>query len=83
MDDHWRELAECRFHDPDLFFPVGTSGPAAFQTERAKAVCRTCPVREPCLRYALDEGEDSGVWGGASETERRTRRAATGRPARR
>ncbi|KFG77130.1 WhiB family transcriptional regulator [Streptomyces mutabilis] len=70
MDD-WREHAECRTEDPDLFFPIGTTGPAALQTEQAKAVCRRCPVREQCLRWALDTGQSIGVWGGTSEMERR------------
>ncbi|XKK60924.1 WhiB family transcriptional regulator [Streptomyces sp. ARC32] len=69
--DNWRELAACRTEDPDLFFPIGTTGPAALQTEQAKAVCRTCPVREQCLRWALDTGQTLGVWGGTSELERR------------
>jgi WhiB family redox-sensing transcriptional regulator len=69
---NWREHAACRHEDPELFFPVGTSGPAAMQTEQAKAVCRTCPVREQCLQWALETGQSIGVWGGTSETERRT-----------
>ncbi|AXL92467.1 WhiB family transcriptional regulator [Streptomyces sp. CB09001] len=69
--DNWREHAACRTEDPDLFFPIGTTGPAALQTEQAKAVCRTCPVREQCLRWALDTGQTIGVWGGTSELERR------------
>jgi WhiB family redox-sensing transcriptional regulator len=68
---NWREHAACRHEDPELFFPVGTSGPAAHQTEQAKAVCRTCPAREPCLQWALETGQSIGVWGGTSETERR------------
>jgi WhiB family redox-sensing transcriptional regulator len=70
MDD-WRDQAACRNEDPDLFFPIGTSGPALLQTEQAKAVCRRCLVRERCLRWALDTGQCMGVWGGTSETERR------------
>lgn len=70
MDD-WRTRAACRDEDPDLFFPIGTSGPALLQTERAKAVCRRCPVREQCLDWAMDSGQSLGVWGGTSETERR------------
>ncbi|MBY8339554.1 WhiB family transcriptional regulator [Streptomyces spinosirectus] len=73
MDD-WRDRAACRSEDPDLFFPIGTSGPALMQTEQAKAVCRRCPVRERCLRWALDTTECMGVWGGTSETERRALR---------
>jgi WhiB family redox-sensing transcriptional regulator len=68
--DNWRNRAACRTEDPDLFFPIGTSGPALMQTEQAKAVCRRCPVREPCLQWALDTGQSIGVWGGTSETER-------------
>lgn len=70
MDD-WRQHAECRSEDPDLFFPIGTSGPALLQTEQAKAVCRRCPVREPCLEWAMETDQTLGVWGGTGETERR------------
>ncbi|GAB3181162.1 WhiB family transcriptional regulator [Streptomyces incanus] len=71
MDD-WRTRAACRDEDPDLFFPIGTSGPALLQTEQAKGVCRRCPVRQQCLDWAMDTGQSLGVWGGTSETERRT-----------
>jgi len=40
--DDWRDVALCRDTDPDLFFPVGTTGPAIEQIENAKAVCRQC-----------------------------------------
>ncbi|MFI8091117.1 WhiB family transcriptional regulator [Streptomyces sp. NPDC086080] len=69
--DHWRSGAACRTEDPELFFPIGTSGPALTQTEQAKAVCRRCPVQEQCLQWALETGQSIGVWGGTSETERR------------
>lgn len=69
--DNWRDSAACRTEDPDLFFPIGTTGPALLQIEEAKAVCHGCPVREPCLDWALDAGQDIGVWGGTTETERR------------
>lgn len=72
----WRFDAACRRENPELFFPVGSDGPAERQTAAAKAVCRRCPVREHCLAYALAEGEDTGVWGGADETERRALRHA-------
>ncbi|OQR61190.1 transcription factor WhiB [Streptomyces maremycinicus] len=70
MDD-WREHAECRHEDPDLFFPIGTSGPALLQTEQAKTVCRRCPVQEQCLEWAMETDQTLGVWGGTSENERR------------
>jgi WhiB family transcriptional regulator, redox-sensing transcriptional regulator len=67
----WRYEASCREVDPELFFPVGTSGPALLQIAEAKAVCRRCPVSTECLRWALESGQDAGVWGGLSEDERR------------
>jgi WhiB family redox-sensing transcriptional regulator len=77
----WRHQAACLNADPELFFPVGNTGPALMQIAEAKKVCRTCPVREPCLQWALDAGQDHGVWGGMSEDERRAlrRRAARSR----
>jgi WhiB family transcriptional regulator, redox-sensing transcriptional regulator len=70
----WRQNAACIGEDPELFFPVGTTGPALDQVEQAKAVCRTCPVIEQCLEWALASNQDSGVWGGMSEDERRALR---------
>ena len=65
----WRHRAICRDEDPELFFPVGTSGPALLQIAEAKTVCRRCPVIEQCRTWALDTGQ-AGVWGGTSEDER-------------
>lgn len=70
----WRHTALCRDEDPELFFPIGTTGPAAVQVEEAKVVCRRCTVVEDCLSWALETGQDAGVWGGASEDERRVLR---------
>lgn len=67
----WWSLAACRSADPDLFFPIVTSGPAQTQIRRAKAVCARCVVRHDCLRYALSAGSLQGVWGGMSEEDRR------------
>ncbi len=67
----WRHNAICRDEDPELFFPVGTSGPAIAQIADAKLVCNRCPVTADCLSWALDSGQDAGVWGGMSEDERR------------
>ena len=70
-NENWRLFASCRDTDPDLFFPVGTTGPAIEQIENAKAVCNECESRQPCLEYALTTNQESGSWGGASEEERR------------
>jgi WhiB family redox-sensing transcriptional regulator len=79
----WRHHAACRDEDPELFFPIGTSGPALLQVEQAKEVCRRCAVSDECLRWAVDTGQDAGVWGGMSEEERRAfrRRSVPARPA--
>ncbi len=70
--DGWQARAECRNprHPDDLFFPVGTSGPALDQVAAAKAVCRTCPVITACRAWALEVLE-FGVAGGLDENERR------------
>ena len=76
----WRHKAICRDEDPELFFPVGNSGPALAQIAEAKIVCNRCPVTAECLTWALESGQDAGVWGGMSEDERRAlkrRRART------
>jgi WhiB family redox-sensing transcriptional regulator len=67
----WRHHAACREVDPELFFPIGNTGPALLQIDEAKQVCRRCSVQEPCLLWAVDSGQDAGVWGGMSEDERR------------
>jgi WhiB family transcriptional regulator, redox-sensing transcriptional regulator len=75
----WRHLSACLDEDPELFFPIGNTGPAIRQIEEAKAVCRRCDVREQCLTWALESGQDHGVWGGLSEDERRALKRRTAR----
>jgi WhiB family redox-sensing transcriptional regulator len=69
----WRDLSACLEEDPELFFPIGKTGPAAEQIEAAKAVCTGCPVLAQCRVWALSHPSltDHGVWGGMSEDERR------------
>ena len=74
--DDWREEAACRDTDPDLFFPIGTTGPALDQIDAAKAVCHQCEVQAQCLEFALATNQEAGVWGGTSEEERRKLRKA-------
>ena len=65
--EDWRARADCASTDPELFFPLkggGKIGPAL-------AICAGCPVREPCLAYALDNRIMHGGWGGLSERRRR------------
>jgi WhiB family transcriptional regulator, redox-sensing transcriptional regulator len=62
----WRQRAACRGVDPDIFYPVSDEDAAD-----AKAICAMCPVGEACLEWALSTRERDGVWGGATERERR------------
>jgi WhiB family transcriptional regulator, redox-sensing transcriptional regulator len=70
----WRTQAACRGEDPELFFPIGTTGPVLEQIAEAKEVCARCPVRDACLDFALSTGQAYGIWGGLTEDERRSLR---------
>jgi len=77
----WQDSAACRNVDTELFFPIGR---AAAEGCQAKAICAGCPVRQPCLTYALATHQAYGIWGGYDEDERREmhsrrRTAAAGR----
>ena len=74
----WRELAACRGTDLEVFFPGrGQSAGAARQ------VCAACPVRQPCLDYAITNRITHGIWGGLTERERRALRSGWVRASRR
>jgi WhiB family redox-sensing transcriptional regulator len=64
----WRQQAECRGLDSEIFYPTSEDDDAAAE---AKVICAMCPVREPCLEHALTAREKHGVWGGLDERERR------------
>ena len=66
MDTEWMAKGNCFEQAPSLFFPSDGVG-----VEVARRVCADCPVKEPCLEYALNNRIDHGVWGGCSERERR------------
>ena len=59
------DKGECLASDPELFFPEDSIG-----SKYAKRICATCEVAKECLEYAL-ERDDKGIWGGASQRERR------------
>lgn len=80
VDELWQKAA-CRGPQSAVFFP-----PSHFERKdekesreaRAKTICAACPVRKPCLEYALQIREPHGIWGGLNEVERKqvlTRRA--------
>ena len=66
----WQDAALCAQVDGDEWFPE--KGESVLQ---AKRICRDCPVRVECLRYALDHDELYGVWGGLSPEDRKAVRA--------
>ncbi|GHB65589.1 transcriptional regulator WhiB [Streptomyces viridiviolaceus] len=70
----WQLEAACRGMDSSVFFPpAGERGRARRRREdEARAVCGSCPVSEPCSRFALTSQQPYGIWGGHTETERRS-----------
>ena len=66
MNLSWRQRGACVGLDPDVFYP-----PSDEEAGEAKAICASCPVREPCLEYALGNREAEGIWGGTTARERR------------
>lgn len=66
----WRDEAACKGMPASIFFIERGEN-----DRPAKAICATCPVKEPCLEFALESGEQHGVWGGTSERQRRRMRA--------
>ncbi len=66
MEAKWMQRGLCRDIPPATFFPSDGVG-----VEIARRICAECPVKAPCLEYALRNHIDHGVWGGASERERR------------
>jgi WhiB family redox-sensing transcriptional regulator len=68
----WKWDAECAKPEnadkADLFFSAN-----ADKRYEAKNLCFTCPVRAQCVKYALENKEIWGIWGGRDENEiRRT-----------
>lgn len=57
--------AACAYVDPELFFPSTT-----WEAQQAKRICGSCPLRGECLRYALDNREEYGIWGGTAPRQR-------------
>ena len=73
---NWRSFARSLDEDPELHYPVGTTGPALIQAEQAKSLCRRCVVRQHCLDEAMrmEAGTNAanryGIRGGLDENER-------------
>ena len=71
----WQLRAACRNVDSAYFFHApGERGPSrARREERAKAICRSCPVIAACREHALAAREPYGIWGGLSQKDRELR----------
>lgn len=72
--DRWSDEAACRDADPELFFPTSEDmarRAVARQVAEAKAICAACPVWSACLGWAVQNGQDHGIWGGLTARERR------------
>ena len=67
----WMDDASCRGSDPELFFPEGDDTFSRARTRTAKLICRQCPVSLACLEWAIDSGQEAGIWGGRTTEERR------------
>ena len=70
----WRRDAACKDLDPNLFFPIGVTGPAVDQIAAAKSICGQCSAQAACLDFAITTNQEFGVWGGTTEDERRVLR---------
>lgn len=64
-DLNWQDEGVCAQTDPDAFFPeVGQDA------STAKRICRSCPVRDLCMQYALETEDEWAVMGGLTYKER-------------
>ncbi len=79
-DASWQVRGACRGPQASVFFPPSTFERKDEKVERearAKGICNTCPVRQPCLDYAIQIREPHGIWGGMNENERKQILAST------
>ncbi|MEV5729079.1 MULTISPECIES: WhiB family transcriptional regulator [Streptomyces] len=87
-DDHrhaavpdWRDQAACLGEDPEIFFPLSDTLAPGAEARPALAVCRRCRVLLACRSWAVEHGEDAGIWGATTAAQRRAvRRATNGEP---
>lgn len=68
QDNAWTEDGLCAETDPELFYSEYPEHMA-----QAKRICARCSVQTACLNYALEAGEEHGIWGGLDTHERNMR----------
>ncbi|MFD0224298.1 WhiB family transcriptional regulator [Streptomyces hirsutus] len=79
-EDHkapnWRDQASCVGEDPEIFFPLSDSASPGDEAFLARTICRRCSVLLVCRSWAIDHGEDDGIWGATTAAQRRAIRRA-------
>ena len=63
--EEWKQYGNCKDSDLDIFFSDDMH-----DVKIAKSICENCPVKDPCLAYAI-RNRARGIWGGTSERQRR------------
>lgn len=80
LPSEWIENRACTTGDTPVFF--GENDPSRLRVKfaemEAKAICRECPVKDPCLDHAL-AADEHGIWGGTTRDERHSMKKALGR----
>ena len=71
-DIQWmKRSAPCNGASTIFYAPEGERQTRRLRREgMAKQICADCSVQPQCLKYARDNGELFGVWGGETELER-------------
>lgn len=64
MNRDWMSQAECKNHDPEIFFPSPNGRPGELIYRQAQRICAACPVIVQCRAYQKQIGATFGVWGG-------------------
>ena len=76
----WAKYAQCKGHPAEWFFSeTMTTREGRFEVAQAKELCTACIVRNNCLRYADENDESFGIWGGLTPQERGYRRVGRAR----
>lgn len=68
-DPSWKEFGLCKEVDPELFFSEDDRTYTGYH--EAKKLCLACDVRAECLKYAMDNNEIYGIWGGLTPLQRK------------
>jgi len=68
----WQKDGLCAQTNPEAFFPDKGGS-----VREAKKVCLSCEVVARCLKYAIDNDERFGIWGGMSERQRHKLKSET------